>query len=312
MGEKDTRAKEYLANNERFADLCNAVLFSGKQIIRPENLEERDTTEVLSVMGIAEKNATHQQKWRDLLKHVVVRYTNGSYIVLVGIENQSDVHYAMPVKNMSYDVSSYEKQMKEVADKHRKNKDHPSDSGEFLSGFYKTDHLIPVITITVYWGADEWDGPRSLYEMFDDSTDFWKPFVSDYRLNLVIPGEIENFEVFHTSLGYVLETIKVSNDKEMMKHFFETNEVFSQMDNESIQAINTFTGLKLPANRKGDTRNMFKSKGVIDWENEILEKERHEKIQKMIQMDFSKDVILRLGYSEEEYERAEKEAFTSV
>jgi spore maturation protein CgeB len=61
---------------------------------------------------------------------------------------------------------------------------------------------------------------------------------------------------------------------------------------------------------------MFKSKGVIDWENEIqenaLEKDHHEKIQKMIQMDFSKDVILRLGYTEEEYAKAEKELLTTV
>jgi hypothetical protein len=235
---------------------------------------------------------------------------------LVGIENQSDVHYAMPVKNMSYDVSSYEKQIKKVADKHRKNKEHPSDSSEFLSGFYKTDRLIPVITITIYWGADEWDGPRSLYEMFDDSTDFWKPFVSDYRLNLVIPNEIENFDIFHTALGDVLEIIKVSNDKETIKQFFEKNEDFSQMDNESIQTINTFTGLKIPANKKGDTKNMFKSKGVIDWENEILEKglekEHHEKIQKMIQKNYSRDEILDLGYTEEEYAKAEKDLLTTV
>jgi hypothetical protein len=148
--------------------------------------------------------------------------------------------------------------------------------------------------------------------MFDDSTDFWKPFVSDYRLNLVIPGEIENFDIFHTALGDVLKIINVSNDKETIKQFFEMNEDFSRLDHESIQAINTFTGLKIPVNRKGDKKNMFKSKGVIDWENEILEKERNEKIQKMIQMDFSKDVILRLGYSEEEYEKAEKELFASV
>jgi hypothetical protein len=104
----------------------------------------------------------------------------------------------------------------------------------------------------------------------------------------------------------------VSNEKETIKQFFETNEDFSRLDQESIQAINTFTGLKIPVSRKGDKKNMFKSKGVIDWENEILEKERNEKIQKMIQMDFSKDVILRLGYSEEEYEKAEKELFASV
>jgi hypothetical protein len=61
---------------------------------------------------------------------------------------------------------------------------------------------------------------------------------------------------------------------------------------------------------------MFKSKGVIDWENEIqenaLEKERNEKIQKMIQKNYSKDEILDLGYSEKEYEKAEKELFTTV
>jgi hypothetical protein len=34
--------------------------------------------------------------------------------------------------------------------------------------------------------------------------------------------------------------------------------------------------------------------------------------QKMIQMDFSKDVILCLGYSEEEYEKAEKDLLTNV
>ena len=28
MGAKDTKAKEYLSDNERFADLCNVVLFA--------------------------------------------------------------------------------------------------------------------------------------------------------------------------------------------------------------------------------------------------------------------------------------------
>lgn len=49
MGAKDTKAKEYLSDNERFADLCNAVLFDGEQVIKAENLQEKDSTEVLSV-----------------------------------------------------------------------------------------------------------------------------------------------------------------------------------------------------------------------------------------------------------------------
>lgn len=51
MGAKDTKAKEYLSDNARFADLCNVVLFDGEQIIQASDLLERDTAEVLSVLG---------------------------------------------------------------------------------------------------------------------------------------------------------------------------------------------------------------------------------------------------------------------
>lgn len=36
----DTVLKNYWSNNEQFADLFNAVLFEGKQIIKPDELEE--------------------------------------------------------------------------------------------------------------------------------------------------------------------------------------------------------------------------------------------------------------------------------
>ena len=72
MGAKDTKAKEYLSDNERFADLCNAVLFDGEQVVRAEDLEEKDTTEVLSVFGTDEKEIQFQ-RWRDILKQVVVK-----------------------------------------------------------------------------------------------------------------------------------------------------------------------------------------------------------------------------------------------
>ena len=64
MGAKDAKAKEFLSNNERFADLFNYYLFDGKQVIKPEDLEERDTTEVLSLYG-RNKKEIQKQKWRD-------------------------------------------------------------------------------------------------------------------------------------------------------------------------------------------------------------------------------------------------------
>ena len=85
MGAKDTKAKEYLSDNERFADLCNAVLFDGEQVIKAENLQEKDSTEVLSVLGTDEKEIQFQ-KWRDILKQAVVKSYGNMYFMLVGIE----------------------------------------------------------------------------------------------------------------------------------------------------------------------------------------------------------------------------------
>jgi hypothetical protein len=84
LGTKDSKAKEYLSDNTRFSEICNYVLFDGEKVIKPENLKECDTTEVLSVFGIDRKQIV-KQKWRDLLKGVSVKYTESVYIVLMGI-----------------------------------------------------------------------------------------------------------------------------------------------------------------------------------------------------------------------------------
>ena len=78
------------------------------------------------------------QKLRDIFKNASIKYTGKSYVVLIGVENQSDIHYAIPVKNMFYDVMAYGNQVKETAKNHRKDKD-TATSDEFLSGFTKEE-----------------------------------------------------------------------------------------------------------------------------------------------------------------------------
>lgn len=43
MGEADLIMRDYLSSKERFADLFNGVLFRGKQVVRPEQLERMRT-----------------------------------------------------------------------------------------------------------------------------------------------------------------------------------------------------------------------------------------------------------------------------
>ena len=51
MGKFDTMTKEYLSDNEVFADAFNFLMYDGQQIIRPENLQELDTTELALPYG---------------------------------------------------------------------------------------------------------------------------------------------------------------------------------------------------------------------------------------------------------------------
>ncbi len=257
MGAKDAVARAFLSDNERFADLFNYYLFEGRQVIRPEDLEERDTTEVLSLYGRNRKEI-QKQKWRDLLKYVIIKATETTVFVLLGIENQSDIHYAMPVRNLIYDGMNYGAQVVEASRKHRDDKNCGSKA-EFLSGFRREDKLTPIITLTVYWGADGWDAPRSLHEMFAVADPHILKFVEDYHLHLIVPKEITDLKKLRTSLREVLEIIKASGDRKKMQEALDGNPRFKSLENEAVSAINVFTGLKVPVNQKERKTDMCKA-----------------------------------------------------
>ena len=257
MGTKDSKAKEYLSDNTRFSEICNYVLFDGDKVIKPEDLKECDTTEVLSVFGIDKKQIV-KQKWRDLLKSVSVKHTGQMYVILIGAEAQTDIHYAMPVKTMIYDALNYGEQVNEAKKSHRKNKDYRS-SDEFLSGFTLDDKLTPVITITLYLGTTQWDGPRSLAEMMPQMDERILPFINDYRINLLNPLEITDFSKFETGLRPLFELLKNASDEEKLNDLITNDETFTRVDVETVAAINLFVGTDIKYDEKEEVVNMCKA-----------------------------------------------------
>ncbi len=257
MGTKDSKAKEYLSDNMRFSEICNYVLFDGEKVIKPEDLKECDTTEVLSVFGIDRKQIV-KQKWRDLLKSVSVKHTGEMYVILIGAEAQTDIHYAMTVKTMIYDALNYGEQVNEAKKRHRKNRDYRS-SDEFLSGFTLDDKLTPVITITLYLGTTQWDGPRSLAEMMPQMDERILPFINDYRINLLNPLEITDFSKFETGLRPLFELLKNASDEEKLNELITKDETFTKVDVETVAAINLFVGTDIKYDEKEEVVNMCKA-----------------------------------------------------
>ena len=248
LGKIDTITKAYMKNPVIFADAFNQYLYHGKQKIRPESLSELDATEL--IVPYAEGGAgAPEQKYRDVLK-VAMTDGNVAYCIL-GCENQNDINYAMPVKNMSYDALQLSRQVAKAARSHRQKKGgsgtHEPTSEEFLSGFYKTDRLIPVVTLTILWGPEEWDGPLSLKEMYAETDEAIMRYAPDYHVNLIAPGQMTEEEIkeFKSSLKEVMLYIKYSKDKVRLQEVTQSEPNFQRLDREAAEVINVTTNSKL-------------------------------------------------------------------
>lgn len=176
----DTVLKNYWSGNEEFADLFNAVLFGGAERIKPNELEDVDTEE--SAILENKEYAESLQASRDTIKIRKKSTAFGIELVLLGIENQENIHYAMPMRVMGYDYHSYKKQYDDNARKYKTSKGLTDD--EYISRMKKTDKFIPVITIVVYYGEKEWDGAKTLHEMLNIPKEV-EPFINNYKMLLV-------------------------------------------------------------------------------------------------------------------------------
>lgn len=248
MGVKDTVTTKYMRQNEIFADAFNYFVYGGEQVIHPESLKELDTREIDVPYGGENGAGQPVQKTRDVIKSVVAMMDKSTAYLLLAIENQSNIHYAMPVKNMVYDALQYAKQVEEAIASHRLSGDYKNaGSDEYLSGFMREDHLLPVVTLVVYFDSKEWDGPLSIHEMFSGQDARVLALVPDYKVNLIAPASIkdEDFRKFQSSLKEVLSFIKYARDKDELKKVLDADESFRHLGREEVDVLNACVGAKI-------------------------------------------------------------------
>jgi len=253
----DTITKDYVKDASIFADIFNYYIYGGRQVIQPEQLTERDSTKIALPYG-ADGAVVPVQKFRDVQKLYATMTDGKTEYVLYGAENQAEIHYAMAVKNSLYDILEYAGQVEEAAKSHRKemkrkkeqgeevaDKDKKTPSaGEFLSGFWKEDRLIPSITVTIFFCSEEWDGPLSLFDMMDVSDPDVLACMDNYRVRLIAPAQMSDEEImkFRSSLREVMLFIKYSKDSENLSRILKANEKrFREVERRAADVIEAVT-----------------------------------------------------------------------
>ena len=294
MGTADMVTKEYMRENAVFADAFNYLIYNGKKVIDPAKLKEIDPTEIAlpfgdeekagedkkgkvqetewssvkngsvrkKTVGRAGKKTDAVQKYRDILKSAVIKQDEKMSYVLLGIENQTDVHYAMPVRNAIYDALQYGRQVADIAAEHRRNKKDftGKSNGEYLSGFLKEDCIKPVITLVIHFGAEEWDGPLSLHEMMSVSDIEILSFVENYRIHLIDPAKLteEQLNKFSTSMREVIGYIKYSKNKDKLLEFLRTD-AHRSIEMNAARVIRTITNTPIEVSEEEGEIEMCKA-----------------------------------------------------
>ena len=257
MGKKDLTEKILLDWNDVFADVFNSLIFNGKEIMKPEELEN------VSPVSVYKVDESRKGELREQIRDVVKIWRNSAFrIAFCGIENQTSVDKFMPLRVIGYDGATYRSQL----------------PGK------KTTKPCPVVTLVLYFGKGLWTGPRSLSECLD-IPDFLAPYVSDYRINVIEIGQlspeqiacmksdfriIADFFAQSEQMGEYKQksTLKFKHREEML-HFFS---VFTNDDR--------FESIEKGANSMCEILDKVENKGRLEGRLEGRVEGREERIAK--------------------------------
>lgn len=284
MPKPDTALKSFLADNEIFADLFNTIMF-GKEILNPADLLPADSA--YAETAELSKGVEKINKYRDVIRKTSL----GAQFIILGVENQNKIHYAMPLRVMLYDILGYVTEIKAIEGTKDSEK---WTVDEMMSQMSEDTRLTPIFTIVFYTGEEKWESPHCLYDMLDID-DKLKPFIPDYPIKVIDVGH-ENFDFKSESLkdlSYVLQSIY---SKEVLGNNAEVSNSMLSLAGVLTGSQSMYT--KYSKSKGGKTVMCKAMKEMID---EGRKAERIDAIINLINAGQTKEFILSLKYSEEEY-----------
>ncbi|MBE5862510.1 MAG: hypothetical protein E7295_06625 [Lachnospiraceae bacterium] len=257
MGKNDVMTNMYLKKAERSADLINCYVCNGKQLVRAEDIRLIENmhyrvTEEKAALITRKKGRGYKRKQGKNLRlsgvnmDLVEEVRFGMRVVIISAENQSNVHYAMPIRMLNEEAIMYHEQWQKIAAEHEKKKD--LRGAEYMSGMAKGETVRPVILLVVYWGREEWKGPRNLRDMIDGEgfPEEIRDMITDYPLHLVEVRKKGVGEELKSDLREVFGFLQRSEDREKLKAYVEENkEAFQHMATDACRTLEVMGNVEI-------------------------------------------------------------------
>lgn len=197
----------------------SAWLYQGKQVIRPNLLQKQSPVQAVP------EYAAQYKHIRDMV-HML--YEGEVELLLLALENQTEIDYSEPFRVMEFDAADYRRQVRRKEEENRKRLGKKTG----LPAFAKEDRITPVITLVLYFGEEEWEKPRSLHDMlkFTEKSEILRPFVPDYPIHVLSVQRDIDISLLHTELKQVIGFLQHLKEGDGLKRYVEENrEVFSHL-----------------------------------------------------------------------------------
>ena len=236
----DTTCKQLLRDASCFADLCNALYFHGRQVIKPEDLISQEN-DVSTLIG-KEPLPMETKRYRDIVRKASI---NGDYMI-IGVEHQSTLDKNMIIRILNYDAQLYINQVE------------------------RGKEVYPVGTFVFYTGDKEWTYPKSLKESLKIPPEM-EEHINDWKLPVL---ELKKMDPQILKSKRLKEVVEISQS--MLEGDYEklrTNRMIS-VENYKMAAILTHTDIKEEDLPEGDEINMCKAMDQLfqRFENQGMEK----------------------------------------
>ena len=232
---------------------------------------------------------------------------------IVGIENQEEVHYAMPLRVMIYDALGYLKEYKDLSRSYEKGE--LATSSEFLSGMKREDRLHPMITIVIYYGEEAWDGPLSLWDMLEPVSEDVREAVADYPMNLLQVCSSENYHFANEDVQTVLEISRQiqAGDFEKLKGQYGNKKIRGELLR-VIGAVTSSKELMEQAEEKQEVFDMCRSLELLKEQGKeegILIGEQRGLVNAIsLIVDMGLDLSVAVAKSARKYQMSEEEVWS--
>ncbi len=205
---KDITEKRLERYPDVAADIIDGIMYDGNLVVVAEDLVRLPANVFLN-----DNRQNVYERERDIL---FLNKKDGCRYAFYGIENQTEADNTMPLRIMEYDGAVYREQVKEYQNENNKNR-----HSAYVRTIHKEQKLIPVVTIILYYGK-EWDGPRSIKDMFNlEGREKLLPYLSDYKINVIELGKKTGLhKKFRSDFRYVVQYMEARGNRVALNDFF--------------------------------------------------------------------------------------------